>query len=173
MIDLGPAPTPTALEAFAASARRDGRDLVVGAVIVDPSGRVFVQRRAETRAIFPGAWDLVGGHVADGESLEAALAREIDEETGWRLASLGADVLRLDWEANGRAKREIDLLVRVDGDPSNPRLEAGKHTEFRWLEPDEIGILLEARDPDDTFVWEVVRRAFVRLGRLDGAMLEP
>ncbi len=86
--------------------------------------------------------------------------------------SLGAEVLRLDWEANGRAKRELDLLVRVEGDLLRPRLERAKHTEFRWLGPADLPILLEARDPDDTFVWDVVRRAFVRLGRLDAAILE-
>ncbi len=34
---------------------------------------------------------------------------------------------------DGLARVETDWLVRVDGDLAAPVLEAGKHTEYRWL----------------------------------------
>lgn len=33
-----------------------------------------------------GQWGLPGGHVDPGESVAEALAREVQEETGWRIA---------------------------------------------------------------------------------------
>jgi 8-oxo-dGTP pyrophosphatase MutT (NUDIX family) len=162
---LATVPDEAALAAFLAGAERDGRRLVVGALIHDERGRIFVQRRSEARALFPGCWDLVGGHVDPGETLGDALAREICEETGWQLAALGPVALTLDWEANGVARREIDLLVTVTGALDRPRLEAAKVSEGRWLAADETGLLLERRDPDDTFVFEVVRRGFELLAR--------
>ena len=51
----------------------------VGALIRDDQGRVFVQRRATTRRILPGVWDIVGCHIEVGETLEESLAREIKE----------------------------------------------------------------------------------------------
>jgi 8-oxo-dGTP pyrophosphatase MutT (NUDIX family) len=46
-----------------------GEEWVVSAVIQDSAGRVFVQRRSNDRRLFPGCWDLVGGHVEPGEDL--------------------------------------------------------------------------------------------------------
>jgi 8-oxo-dGTP diphosphatase len=52
-----------------------------GAVILigDPPGVVLIKRRFEPLA---GRWSLPGGTVEVGETLEAAAAREIHEETG-------------------------------------------------------------------------------------------
>src|SRR5690606_23260736 len=72
------------LAGFAAGARADGRRLVVGALIADDQGRIYLQRRSLSRALFPGSWDLVGGHAEEGEDVRKALAREVREETGWR-----------------------------------------------------------------------------------------
>jgi 8-oxo-dGTP pyrophosphatase MutT (NUDIX family) len=48
-----------------------------------PAGELIVARRADHKQIDPGLWDnLVGGMVPAGESEEAALAREAQEEAG-------------------------------------------------------------------------------------------
>ncbi len=57
----------------------------------DPAGRWWLQQRALDKATDPGRWDtLMGGLVADRESLEQTLERETWEEAGLRLADLEA-----------------------------------------------------------------------------------
>jgi mutator protein MutT len=51
----------------------------VGAVIVDEGRVVLIKRRFEPLA---GEWSLPGGNLEVGETLEAAVAREMAEETG-------------------------------------------------------------------------------------------
>ena len=51
----------------------------VGAVIVDDGKVVLIKRRYEP---LQGQWSLPGGGVEIGETLEAAVAREMREETG-------------------------------------------------------------------------------------------
>jgi len=116
------------------------------ALIFDGAGRVFVQRRSLDRRLFPGAWDVVGGHLEPGETTLEALRREIHEETGWRLASILAELEPITYTGDdGLTRVEEDFLVRVDGDLDNPRLERDKHTEYRWIGPDDVAGLF---DPD-------------------------
>jgi len=158
-VNVGLVASAAALDNFAASAQADGLRLVVGALVTDESGRIYLQRRSLTRELFPGRWDLVGGHAEAGESVMRALARELSEETGWQLTDLGPVVELIDWEAGGTRRREIDLLVRAAGDLERPRLELGKHDQGRWLGPAELE-LLKDDDRADPWTLAVVARGF-------------
>lgn len=142
-------------------AQRDGRRLVVGAVVVNPEGEAFLQRRAPDVRLFPGAWDIVGGHVEEGEGLLDALDREIEEETGWRLRSVQRVVTIFDWEGrDGEAKREVDVRAVVDGDLARPRLERDRFTACGWF---DVGALAELKarcgDSDEARMIEVALAA--------------
>ena len=56
----------------------------VHVVVLDSSGtKILLQKRSLCKDIQPGKWDTaVGGHVAAGESVEAAARRELKEELG-------------------------------------------------------------------------------------------
>src|ERR1700757_5071677 len=121
----------------------------VGALIRDDRGRVFVQRRSATRRVLPGIWDIVGGHIEAGETLEEALAREIKEETGWELRHVGAQIDDWEWEHDGIVRRELDYLVVVRGDLAAPQLEAGKHDAYAWVGVDNLELLMDGRTDGD------------------------
>tara|TARA_Y100001934_G_scaffold49619_1_gene60326 strand:- start:34055 stop:35023 length:969 start_codon:yes stop_codon:yes gene_type:complete len=55
--------------------------LVVAVAMVDPDGRVLMAKRPEGKKM-AGLWEFPGGKVDKGESLEAALIRELKEEIG-------------------------------------------------------------------------------------------
>ncbi|MEU7583753.1 NUDIX domain-containing protein [Streptomyces sp. NPDC041068] len=131
--------------------------LVVGALISDPLGRIFVQRRSADRRLFPGCWDVVGGAVEDGETHHEALEREIAEETGWRLRRVLARVVHESWTADGVRHLESDYVVEVDGDLSSPTLEWDKHPEFAWVAPEDVSLLDEnVRLGGGTFIKDMV-----------------
>lgn len=134
--------------------------LVMAAVIVDERGRAFVQRRSPQRRLFPGCWDLVGGHVEAGEDPVESLAREVQEETGWRLTDVVALLQRFSWTgSDGRTRQEYDYLVRVSGDLSAPDLEWDKHPEYAWVTEAELPMLMDNRDPDDRAIYSAVAPA--------------
>lgn len=127
----------------------------VGALITDADGRLFVQRRSMNRRLFPGAWDIVGGHVEAGEGLHEALRREVLEETGWQVTRIGPAAGTFGWLGNDGWRRvEHDYPVEVAGDLSAPRLEAGKHTEYRWITAAELDLMTVNRAVDaDLLAW--------------------
>jgi 8-oxo-dGTP pyrophosphatase MutT (NUDIX family) len=116
-----------------------GRRCCAGAVIFDGEGRLFAPRRAPGAAM-PGLWDIVGGHVEDGEPVLDGLRREVFEETGWTVAGEPDLVFVSDWSLPGDpvGRREFDFVVPVAGDLDAPRLAPDEHDEFRWLAPDDV-----------------------------------
>lgn len=144
-------------------AEAEGRVCVVGALIVNEQSQVFVQKRSPDRRLFPGCWDIAGGHVERGETLFEALAREVEEETGWNLVKVVKLVDSFDWdiEVSGKISknREFDFTVEVSGDLSHPQIEQDKFTQSCWVGESELGILKENRASDDTLIFSLVRKA--------------
>jgi mutator protein MutT len=135
-----------------------------GALIVNDDGRIFIQRRSADRRLFPNAWDIVGGHVEPGENVEDALRREVTEATGWTVSHVLGQVGEYRYTGDdGLVRLESDFLVRVDGDLARPRLEVGRHTEFRWLAEDEVAILDECRDGGDGLIRRIAEDGFAAL----------
>jgi 8-oxo-dGTP pyrophosphatase MutT (NUDIX family) len=143
-----------------------GERWIVGAVIHDGRGQIFVQRRSADRSLFPGAWDLVGGHLELHEAILDCLVREVREETGWDVARVVADLGTLQWTGDdGLDRWEVDYLIEVRGDLDRPVIEADRHLDPRWVDRDEAMALLDGSHPSDAMVRHVVERAFAVLGQ--------
>ncbi|KAL3942074.1 MAG: hypothetical protein SGBAC_003670 [Bacillariaceae sp.] len=72
--------------------------LAVVGLVVSPQNEILITQRPSYMRSFPGAWVFPGGSVdAADESLEAAIAREVKEETGLHVKSTPS----FDTAANG------------------------------------------------------------------------
>ena len=109
----------------------------VGAVVVD-GARVLVVRRGRPPA--RGKWSLPGGLVDLGESVEAAIRREVLEECGLdvRLHGLVGIVDRIVRDAEGRVHYHYVLLDYL-ATPVAGRARAGSDAaELRWVRLDDL-----------------------------------
>jgi 8-oxo-dGTP diphosphatase len=108
----------------------------VGAVIVD-GNRVLLVRRGQEP--MKGEWSIPGGALELGETLEAAVRREVVEETGLSVEPQAMiEVLDKIVVEDGRVRYHyvlIDFLCHVAGGSLKPGSDAD---EARWMEHAEL-----------------------------------
>jgi 8-oxo-dGTP diphosphatase len=116
---------------------------VVAAALFDRDGQVLIAQRPPGKPL-AGRWEFPGGKVADGESEQAALTRELREELGIELGA-AAPCMRLRHRYDDR---EVELsLWRVVRFRGIPRSLDGQR--LKWVAPAQLADedLLEADQP--------------------------
>ena len=125
---------------------------VVCGVIWEKSGKVLACRRAAERHL-GGLWEFPGGKVEDGETLEAALARELSEELGARV-EVGARLREVsEWGDGTVSIRLTAFWCRISGGEAR----ALEHSELRCCGAEELSGL-DWAEADLPFLAEVMAR---------------
>lgn len=145
----------------------DSHTLLVAAVIVhdEPAGRILLLQRGPQSKFAPLSWDLPSGKADKGESVTAAAARELHEETGLAVDPASLRIAGIIHGAHGVEAPNGFLTVifaarKWDGEPVNA--EPRKHARVAWFPSSEIpaelvpdrreALLAYLRSPDEPMV---------------------
>ena len=121
----------------------------VSAIIFNEEGKVLLQKRKDV-----AKWCIISGHVEFGETIQAAVLREIEEETNTK-----ADILRLigvysspasqTYHYNGRTVQYITSYfeARLAG-VIDPNFSNNETQELRFFKPSEIPSELALINPN-------------------------
>jgi 8-oxo-dGTP pyrophosphatase MutT (NUDIX family) len=110
--------------------------------------KVLLGLRAPSKKVWPEHWDTIGGHVEDRESLDDALIREVQEETGVTPTEfrLIATVRERQPERYGDALHHVYAVTAWHG--GEPTNVCDEHTELKWFSISEMRALKNIVDPD-------------------------
>ena len=108
--------------------------IVVTAAVVERDGCFLLTRRVRGSHL-EGCWEFPGGKCEPGESLEACLAREIDEELGTGVR-VGKEIFTI---AHAYPDRVVELHFFECAVTSEPTPRLGQ--QMRWARRDELATL--------------------------------
>jgi ADP-ribose pyrophosphatase YjhB (NUDIX family) len=98
-------------------------------------GKVLLVRRARPPA--RGSYSLPGGRVEFGETLHAALHREVDEETALKIEIAGLAGWREVVPATAGGGHYVIMSFAARWNSGEPVLN-DEHDDFRWLAPESL-----------------------------------
>lgn len=125
------------------------RRLSARLLIIDAAARLLLFRFVHTKGPLAGQdfWGTAGGGVEEGETLEDAALRELEEETGLRRSSLGSEVGRREValqlpDGEHVLQDERYFFVRVEDEELSRAgwtdLEREIMVEHRWWSMEEL-----------------------------------
>ncbi len=114
--------------------------LTAKAVIVNKNNDVLLLKRASKERMHAGKYDLPGGTMEQGETVEQALIREVREETGLEIAN--AELIKISEYPEGHERSDelkaLRFVVKYNGDDfKDVVLNEAEHTKFEWLSIDK------------------------------------
>ena len=109
--------------------------LVAAAALVDVDGRVLICQRPQGKHL-AGLWEFPGGKVEAGETPEACLIRELEEELGIVVthACLAPFVFASHDYESFHLLMPLYLVRRWTGTP-----RAKEHQALAWVKPSKLG----------------------------------
>ncbi len=141
------------------------RGYTIDCIIMNEKGQVFAQKRSATRRLFPGKWELPGGHVESGESVQSCIAKELHEELGIREFDVVGYIGYEDWHVPTESRKEYDQYnkrthtVVIKTSDAVTITEPDKVDTWDWFDESNINTLNETKDGGTTFAYRSVRRA--------------
>lgn len=116
-------------------AQLDGITHISTGVAVLKDGKVLVVRRVAYDDTLAGEWELPGGGVDSGETIEQGAVRELHEETGLEVDKILGTFEGFDYTTLKRPRvRQINFKVNVK--PGGIRLS--EHDAYKWITVDDI-----------------------------------
>ena len=106
----------------------------VVAAIIERGGRILIAQR-KNAGYHPLKWEFPGGKVEPGETPEAALARELQEELGIE-ARIDRQLLRYEFQYPQRSPILLIFYRVVDFDGAIENLD---FEEIRWEQAERLG----------------------------------
>jgi 8-oxo-dGTP diphosphatase len=126
---------------------------ITACVFLYKDGKLFTARRADNKKLFPGKFELIGGHIEFGETVEDGLKREIAEEIHAEIVVENPYHVFTYLAKDGLEHSvEIDYFARLADEKQEIKLNTEDHSEYAWISEEEIDKYFEDGDDEKVAV---------------------
>lgn len=129
--------------------------------IVNEEGKILIQKRSEIKKQAPNKYSITAGHVENGENVEDAMVREIEEEIGIKCKK---EELKLILIAKHRSYRgdnnafRYGYFLKTDKKISDFIKQEEEVSELKYITIEELKEVVEKQDSNYLFgKWEYIQ----------------
>ncbi|MGW0998870.1 methyltransferase, FxLD system [Streptomyces sp. NPDC002523] len=138
------------------------------ALLTDDQGRYLLHLRSANKPIWrPGHWALLGGNTEKGETCDAAIVRELEEEIGLVVPDLTGFVTLDMLDSSGAFKDRVRVYHGTLNTPAH-EIELREGIQLRWTRIEEIAEM--TLDPGTAAVLHAHHNAPQPRGRQDAPL---
>lgn len=117
--------------------------LVIHVCVFDPNGKMLIQKRSQSKKLWPGMWDVsVAGGVKHGENARQAAIRECQEEIGADLNDLIKG--QPDFSLSFSEGFDDFFLVTLAGRPESLAAQKSEVDSLCWASKEEIMEMIQS-----------------------------
>jgi 8-oxo-dGTP diphosphatase len=123
--------------------------------------KLFLPKRALTKKFLPGVYELPGGHIEFGETMEDGLKREIKEEFEMDI-NIGDPFYAFTYENKIKQSHSIEViyLATFSGSLEKIKLHPEDHSDYKWVTKNEIGEILNEAKGENNSEIKAIKRGF-------------
>lgn len=122
---------------------------ITACVFLHKKGKLFIAKRSDSKKFLPGKYELVGGHIEFGETIEKGLKREVKEELHIDVKIENPFYVFTYLSENGdKHLVEIDYFAKMVNPSQSIRLNLKDHSEYKWITSEEIDNYFPPDDPE-------------------------
>lgn len=127
-------------------AQKSSNFRVINAFLINSSNQVWIPRRSPLKKLFPSCLDAsVGGHVMAGETYEAALAREVEEELNMKVTDFAYKLLaKLNPHQHAVSAYMHVYIILTDDEPS---YNTNDFIAAQWYNMHELQEIIKSGEP--------------------------
>ncbi|MFA4827375.1 MAG: NUDIX hydrolase [Candidatus Shapirobacteria bacterium] len=109
-------------------------------LVIRCQGKFLLVQRSEKDDVFPGYWQNMGGKIEIGETVENAIAREMEEEVGLKLDKTPIFLHSYSWKKDNDSPTKLGLifLVELSGKTKDQKVRLSDELErYGWYSIEE------------------------------------
>lgn len=123
----------------------DKLQVITACALICKDNKILIAKRSATKKFLPNIFEIPGGHIEYGESIEEGLIREVQEELHIDV-KIGDPVYVFTYVVGDNHIVEIDYLAYLKNPNQEIILNEEDHSEFRWLDEEEIDKYMPPED---------------------------
>ena len=136
------------------------RQTITACIFLHKDGKVLIGKRADTKSFLPGKWELPGGHIEFGETVEQGLRRELLEEFTMEII-LENPYAEFTYVMDNGKEHVIEVLyfAKMKNPHQDIEIKEEDHSAYKWIAEEEVDTYFHDNDDEG----KVIKKGFQNL----------